>query len=309
MNNLPYIFIPKKENSMTAEEKKTIWMAISARTFEIEKNKQITPVRKGVPSRLYYRGLLPTIGLRGLCSLTRGYMLGIIAGTLIVSGSVSAFAQGALPGDLLYGVKTNVNEKLQVTLAFTPQAKASIEATLASKRLEEAEKLALEGKLNPTLEQSTNKAFNTHVRKFETQLSLLERRAEYKAIAKVGIFFQTRIAVHVAVLKDIEVNNKILSSGTVIRTPNSNVDSNVATLLEKKVLSAIIPTVLATNKALVIISTTTQEDTAGYKKNNILLNIDTNEAKEYLTKLHEDIGVPAPLLENTPAPIVPVFIP
>ncbi|OGC86670.1 hypothetical protein A3D70_01400 [Candidatus Adlerbacteria bacterium RIFCSPHIGHO2_02_FULL_54_18] len=76
-------------------------------------------------------------------------------------GTVSA-AQGALPGDLLYGVKISVNEQVEVALARTPTAKAQTEARLAVRRVAEAEALAGQGRLDDTTTQKIEDDFNRH---------------------------------------------------------------------------------------------------------------------------------------------------
>ena len=76
----------------------------------------------------------------------------VIAVILIIAlsagGGVSVAAQKALPQDILYPIKININEKVRSALAFSSEAKAKIEVELAEKRIEEAEQLATEGRLN-----------------------------------------------------------------------------------------------------------------------------------------------------------------
>lgn len=72
-------------------------------------------------------------------------MVRLTASILIVffvaGGTVSAFAEDTLPGDTLYGVKTQVNEKIAGALAVTPTAKAEHETKLVVRRLKEVEKV------------------------------------------------------------------------------------------------------------------------------------------------------------------------
>ncbi len=288
-----------KEVIMTSEEKKKVWNAIAIDTFLYAPNKDTTLL----PS---YRQLVPLLHIRQLPFIQKKYALGMLAGTLIISGSLSVFAQGSLPGDLLYPVKTKVNEKIQVVIALTPEEKARTEALLATKRLEEAEALALQGKLNPTLAEQTIKAFNNHVSGLETQLKVLEQKSELTTIAKIGILFQTRIAVHVAVLKDIEVNNAIISSSQKDILMKSTVDSVSVIHLENKILPSVIPTVTVTKKALLILEPST---VISNDKHTILLHVDLGEAKEYLKELHEEVGIPESIMETKMNPIIPIFIP
>lgn len=290
MKNIISLFTLYKDIQMTPKEKKAVWDKISASTFILINE----PVRKPILSRLYYGGLLPAIRIQNINFQRRKYAFSVFASTIIVSGSISAFAQGALPGDLLYPVKTNVNEKLIIVLAITPEDKAKTEAILATKRLEETEKLALEGKLNPTLLKQTNDAFANHVHNFEKYLTKLESKSKFVAIEKVGIFFQTRIAVHATVLKEIERNNKI------------DLPSN------KEVLSVITPTVIITKKASVKITPTLKEKIIDFKNINnqhfVPLDVDTKEAEVYLKELKANTGIDTSNIETIPTPLVPTAV-
>jgi hypothetical protein len=66
---------------------------------------------------------------------------------VFVSVGTSFAAQGAVPGDFLYPVKTEVNENIRGAVAIGANAEARLQADLLAERLEEAEKLHAEGKL------------------------------------------------------------------------------------------------------------------------------------------------------------------
>jgi hypothetical protein len=196
-----------------------------------------------------------------------------------------------------------------VALAVTPETKASVEAILATKRLEEAERLALEGKLDPSIAQQIGSAFHEHVKNFEIQLKTLEQQSDYSTVAKVGVSFQTRVAVHAAVLKDIEVNTKI---ATPNKTPtNPKATAHAVTTLEGNVLTAVIPTVVATSDALQKIATTTPLVITSIPSDTpkvVSLNINPVEARDYLLKLHEDVGTPAPIMDEAHDPVKAILI-
>ncbi len=67
---------------------------------------------------------------------------------LITGASISYAAEGSLPGDMLYPIKVRVNEEVQGVAKISSKSKASWETQRAQRRLEEAETLASEGKLN-----------------------------------------------------------------------------------------------------------------------------------------------------------------
>lgn len=67
----------------------------------------------------------------------------------VSSASVSFAASGALPGDVLYGVKVGINEKVELALAGDAESKANVLVRQAEERLKETEVLAVEGELSP----------------------------------------------------------------------------------------------------------------------------------------------------------------
>jgi len=60
---------------------------------------------------------------------------------LMLGGGTSLAAQGAMPDDFLYGVKTAVNEPVRAALTFGAEANANYQASLIAKRVQEAEEL------------------------------------------------------------------------------------------------------------------------------------------------------------------------
>ncbi len=79
-------------------------------------------------------------GLAFACS-----MAGVV---VIVSGTgVSLAAEQSLPGDRLYPVKTEVNERLKGAFLLTPEAKITWEMERVERRLTEADELSSEGRL------------------------------------------------------------------------------------------------------------------------------------------------------------------
>lgn len=84
-------------------------------------------------------------------SPTRIMKATLLLALMVGVGGTSFAAQGAVPGDLLYPVKVHVNEGVRSGFAFGADAKAQFEADLLAIRLQEAEDLASEGKLEGDL--------------------------------------------------------------------------------------------------------------------------------------------------------------
>ncbi len=87
----------------------------------------------------------------------------VLVAAVFASGTgISYAAEGALPGDLLYPVKTYVNEPIQGALAVSASAKATWAASVASERLQEATVLAAEGRLSTSTQAQIQRNFIAH---------------------------------------------------------------------------------------------------------------------------------------------------
>jgi len=291
--------------AMTSIEKEQVWNRVAQRTFH--KGETALPVRNSFIGRLYYRGLR-SIPRKSYAFHNMGaYTVACLILTLITSSTLSVFAQDTLPGDLLYPVKTQVNEKILVVLASTPEEKAKREAVLAARRLEEAETLVLVGKGDPLLIAQVNEAFSAHAQNFQKQLEKLQEQKKFSKIVNVGVFFQTRIAVHAAILRDIEIHHKIMLQEKKDRAVYT-FPAHTILVLEKTVLTAAIPTVHMTAEALHKISKESETSLVSQTLTTEL-HIDHDEAKLYLQTLNTTVGIPLTLLENVPLVTPPVFVP
>ncbi|MDE1925134.1 MAG: hypothetical protein KGH79_03060 [Patescibacteria group bacterium] len=118
-------------------------------------------------------------------------------------GSGTAYAaQGALPGDALYPVKIHLNETVQTALATTPQAKAELNASLAETRLEEAETLAAQGKLDATTSAELAGNFDQHAQAAQTITTSLQAENPSDA-AQISAEFDSSLEAHSAILMEL----------------------------------------------------------------------------------------------------------
>jgi len=134
------------------------------------------------------------------------YLRPALASFLIVTfGLGTSFAAAdALPGDLLYPVKTSVNERITAALAVTDQQKATVSAKFVVRRLEEAETLASQGRLSRDVQAQIEMNFDQHAQDFETHTAALAReegREEDAADAQSDL--ETSLKVHAAILADL----------------------------------------------------------------------------------------------------------
>lgn len=122
----------------------------------------------------------------------------LLAGSGVVWG-----AEQSLPGDLLFSVKVNLNEKVGTTLAFSQEAKVARQSELAQRRLEEAEKLAIAGKLSEKIKKDLQIRFEKHAQKTEQKIAALEAKGKIEIADEAGENFRTVIKAHQKVLETI----------------------------------------------------------------------------------------------------------
>ncbi|MEK7672285.1 MAG: DUF5667 domain-containing protein [Patescibacteria group bacterium] len=112
---------------------------------------------------------------------------------LLVTGGTSLAAEYSVPGDLLYPVKIHVNEEVRSALAFSEESKAYIALDRAEERLEEAEVLAVKGKLTPEVRIDLEVRFTRH----------LEQAQKRAATAKINSDIKAKLYVHEETLTKI----------------------------------------------------------------------------------------------------------
>lgn len=119
---------------------------------------------------------------------------------LVVGGSISFAAEGALPGDLLYPVKVSVNESVRGAIAISSEAKTEWNSELIERRLQEAEELANEGKLDEDTRSEIESNIETHFADIETRISA---EGDNDRAAEVSSRLETALRGHEQILLEI----------------------------------------------------------------------------------------------------------
>lgn len=122
-------------------------------------------------------------------------------GLILVVGIGTSYAAGdSLPGEPLYPVKIYINEGLESALARTPQASAKIEAAHALKRLDEAETLAREGRLDAQTHKNIKATFATKIEKMDKDIQALQREGNMASSIEVNMEFEKELTKREAIL-------------------------------------------------------------------------------------------------------------
>lgn len=85
-----------------------------------------------------------------------------VIGGILIGGTVSFAAEGALPGNVLYPVKTEINERVRSMASVTPQAKAGWDVVLVERRLSEMKEVGL----METVSLETKEVARANVKKY-----------------------------------------------------------------------------------------------------------------------------------------------
>ena len=126
---------------------------------------------------------------------------------LLLGGGTTFVAQNALPGDALYSVKVGVNENIGGMFAFSSESQANLAAKLANRRLDEAEKLANEGRLNAEARAEIVARFEKHSADFATRITELRDKQEGEAAGRISADFEAALSAHAMVLAKLSSDN------------------------------------------------------------------------------------------------------
>lgn len=124
---------------------------------------------------------------------------------LLALGGTSFAAEKALPGDVLFPVKLNVNEHVQGWLSVSDEAKANWEIALANRRLSEAEELAVKSKLDVKTETKIESNFEKHANKAQERIAKLAS-VDVKTAADIAANLQTSLEAHDRILINISTS-------------------------------------------------------------------------------------------------------
>lgn len=110
---------------------------------------------------------------------------------IVIFGGTLVSSQGALPGDSLYSLKVQVAEPIVGVSQISPEAKAGWEEVRAVRRIDEAVKLAEQGKLTDKKAKILEDSFKKHADLFSVARDNLATTSEGKK--ELSTKFKTNI--------------------------------------------------------------------------------------------------------------------
>lgn len=145
-----------------------------------------------------------TPALRAVCLVAMVVLVG--------GGSVAFAAQHALPGDLLYPVKTGVTEKVLALTLFSNQAKAEYDINLTQLRLQEAEIIAAQNRLTAQSTQEVRTLLNDHIGDIQDRILLLKRKEDIRLRVELNAKLEAILKAHVDVIGGLAEKKQVDNS-------------------------------------------------------------------------------------------------
>ncbi len=135
-------------------------------------------------------------------------MLGVLVVGIICGGGLSLAAEGTLPGNLLYPLKTKVNEPIVAWLAPTPVSKIWWQAEVINRRLIESEQVLTQTKTTPVVVQNLTKELTNRIGDLERTLGTLETENAVTVIKNVRHKVEQELLTHTKSITDTVVATK-----------------------------------------------------------------------------------------------------
>ena len=183
-----------------------------------------------------------------------------LAFMLVVGIGTSYAAESALPGDPLYVVKIRINEPVQGALATSQAEKAKWNAERMSRRLEEAEQLASEGKLTPVARASIQSQIAISSADFNVNLAELAKSDDAAGIAQVQSNLEASLSGHEQVLSALadrkedrniaRILESVASRKEVAASGRSNAEAKVSNKQDARTKAAALSTKKEADRAV-----------------------------------------------------------
>lgn len=133
-----------------------------------------------------------------------GYALVSMVALLLVGGGTSWAAEKALPGDWLYPVKIGINENVRTALTLTPVARAQWTSQQAVRRLSEAEKLAIQGRLDQQVKADLVNRFTASVQNANQESTRLAVSGQAQTASELNSHLEATLRAHQRILNELE---------------------------------------------------------------------------------------------------------
>lgn len=207
-------------------------------------------------------------GLVGLFNslLTNKTMTGtIVAAAMVLFGGGTSFAaEGSLPGDTLYPVKTNVNEEVVSMVKVSNKSQAKWDIRRSERRLEEIEDLAADGEIGEEAKEEVQTRLKSHIKEVKDRVKKMEEGGDTESSYEVASGLETSLKAHQNILEKmhakVEAESKLEAEESKAgKKSQSNESEEEEKSEEKRGLGSIISTLALESKSASEIKSKIQE--------------------------------------------------
>lgn len=191
------------------------------------------------------------------------------------AGGTVLAAKSSLTGDLLYTIKINVNEKLEMALAVDTESQARVAVKHAIERIEEVEKLAMEDKIDESNQESIKESLALQSKKASENILKLKVEGNIDAAIGISSDFENSLSNHKKNLEDIAQSKKAGGKTLLTKTRESIHDNLLASAKVRLVLES---NLSSSSQILISKKAATNELNSSQKK---LKNIEVLVKKSY----------------------------
>jgi hypothetical protein len=181
----------------TEKEKMRTFVFEKIQSAKFEQNNHVINT---IVARLYryYQGLKNYYFMNNKYKFVPAIAMFLVA---ILVGGTSTFAEMAVPGDLLYGVKVSVNEPVAGLFAFTKEEQTVWRERLVERRLNEAQKLVSSNSLDTENRVYLEDAIQKQIDDFNASADELSKeKDESNKSSDINIRLQAALSAHQDVL-------------------------------------------------------------------------------------------------------------
>ncbi len=129
----------------------------------------------------------------------------------LIGVGISYAAENALPGDILYAVKIEINERMRTWIALSQEAEAEWTVTRTTRRLEELERLATAGDLNDIVRDQIATRLEQNTEDANKAIESLKKE-QITAAANTSSRLESSLRIHEQMLMQVAEERADVSS-------------------------------------------------------------------------------------------------
>jgi len=153
--------------------------------------------------------------------------MAVFLSIFLAGGVMTARAESALPGEILYLVKLGVNERVESFFAFSDESKARLNIQLANRRFQEAEKLIIQKRINNKNCQQIRDGFLEHAQAIEDCVNKFNDNEMHGIAIKTASEFEASLKAHSRVLEEIKYKSENSDDADSLINEIENMESEI----------------------------------------------------------------------------------